>query len=272
MSDRIYPRPDRRLVLAEPGRALSELGALISSAPFLSLAPRGDGHGVLVMPGFGASDRSTTLLRGYLRRLGHAAQPWTLGRNFGPAIADLPAALAERLDDLYVDSGRRKVSLVGWSLGGVYARLLAHLYPHKVRQVITLGSPFAGHPKSTSIYPMVRRMNIPYRQPTTRDLRALAAQALPDIPSSAVFSKTDGVVPWQIATQVPSPIAENIEVFSSHLGLGFNPAVFYAVADRLAQSEEQWQPFERRGWKLALFGPAILGPNDFTQGRREAAS
>ena len=263
MNDRVYPRPDRRLVFAEGPRVISEIALLMAAAPFLSQAPRGDGHPVLALPGFGGGDRSTTVLRLFLAGLGYQTQPWNLGTNRGPAMPDLQVDLARRLDEVFIGGGERKVSLIGWSLGGVYARLLAHRFPHKVRQVITLGSPFAGSPRSTTVYPLVRsQSSVPFEQRPTNQLRLLAGEPLPGIPSTAVFSKTDGIVPWQIATQPPTHLAENIEVYSSHLGLGVNPAVLYAAADRLANPEGKWRSFERRGWKRSVFGPARLDPND----------
>ena len=237
MEDRIYQRPNRRLAMTEGPRVLSEIASLMSAAPFLFNAPRGDGHPVLVMPGFGANDRSTRVIRSFLRSTGYGAQPWKLGRNLGPAMSDLPSRLAERLDEVFTDSGEQKVSLVGWSLGGVYARMLAYMHPDKVRQVITLGSPFAGR-------------------------RLRASEPLADIPSTAIFSKSDGIVPWQIASQQPSDIAENIEVYGSHIGLGFNSAVLYALADRLANPDGEWRPFKRTGWKRFVYGPAVLEPED----------
>lgn len=259
VNDRVYRRPDRRLAYAEGPRVFAEFAALMSTAPFLAQAPRGDGHPVLVMPGYGGSDRSTLVLRRFLGALGHSAQPWNLGRNQGPATPDLLVQLPARLRELFAASGERRVSLVGWSLGGVYARLLAHLHPDQVRQVITLGSPFAGSPRSTTVYPLVRGMSdVPLEQLPTHHLRLLAGEPLPGIPSTAIFSKSDGIVPWQIASQRPTETAENIEVYGSHVGLGFNPAVLYAVADRLANPEGEWRPFQRRGWKLAVYGPAKL--------------
>ena len=214
----------------------------------------------------GAGDGSTTVLRGFLSSLGYLTHPWNLGINRGPRMPDLQVALARRLDEVF-DTGERKVSLVGWSLGGVYARLLAQLYPDKVRQVITLGSPFAGNPRSTSVYRFVRnRSDVPLEQKPSNRLRLRAGEPLNGIPSTAIFSKTDGIVPWQIATQPPTDIAENIEVYASHLGLGFNPAVLYAVADRLANREGKWRPFERRGWKRLVYGPALLEPDDASSG------
>jgi pimeloyl-ACP methyl ester carboxylesterase len=239
------------------------MALLMAAAPLLRQAPRGDGHSVLVMPGLGASDRSTTVIRGFLSSLGYRAYPWNLGTNLGPRMPDLPAELARRLDEVFVDTGDRKVSLVGWSLGGVYARLLAHRFPSKVRQVITLGSPFAGNPRSTSVYRFARyRRHLPPEQAPSNGLRLLAGEPLPGIPSTAIFSKTDGIVPWQIATQTATEIAENIEVYASHIGLGISPAVLYATADRLANRDGHWQPFERQGWKRLVYGPADLDEND----------
>ena len=178
-------------------------------------------------------------------------------------MPDLQVELARRLDEVFSDSGERKVSLIGWSLGGVYARLLAQLYPHKVRQVITLGSPFARNPRDN-------RGAVPHEQRPTNRSRLLAGEPLPGIPSTAVFSKSDGIVPWQTATQPPTNIAENIEVYSSHLGLGVNPAVLYAAADRLANRDGEWRPFERRGWKHLVYGPARLERDELAAGSADA--
>lgn len=239
MADSVHRRPDRTLALAEGPRAVTELASLVSSAPFLYQAPRGERHPVLVLPGFGAGDRSTVVLREYIRSRGYDAHAWGLGTNLGP-VPELLAALPRRLAAVFAAAGEQKVSLVGWSLGGVYARLLAHRFPKAVRQVVTLGSPFGagGRPGGLA--------------------GATVSEPLPGVPSTAIFSKTDGIVPWRVAVERPSPSAENIEVYGSHVGLGFNPAVFYAIADRLAQTEGGWQPFARRGWKRLVYGPASL--------------
>jgi pimeloyl-ACP methyl ester carboxylesterase len=229
------------------------------ATPLLLQAPRGDGHAVLVMPGLGGSDRSTAVLRGFLAGLGYRSRPWNLGTNRGPRVPDLLLKLAARLDDVFIDAGETKVSLVGWSLGGAYARLLAQLQPGKVRQVVTLGSPIGNMPASRSLESLVQELrSLPLGKIAPSQLRLLAGAPLPGIPSTAVFSKTDGVVPWRMATQMPMEISENIEVYASHIGLGFNPAVLYAVADRLAQHDGQWRPFERLGWKRWVYGPAEL--------------
>ena len=263
MENRTYQRRNRRLALAEGPRVLSEIASLLSAAPFLYNAPRGDGHPVLVMPGFGAGDRSTRVIRGFLGSMGYKTHPWKLGTNLGPMMSGLPVQLAARLDEVFVSNGEQPVSLVGWSLGGVYARLLAQLFPDKVRQVITLGSPFAAGSRSTSTHGFARSVrDIPLEQVSSNNLRLLAGEPLVNVPSTAIFSKTDGIVPWKIASQQPSHIAENIEVYSSHLGLGFNSAVLYALSDRLANPADQWRPFNRSGWKSYVYGPARLETED----------
>ena len=149
-------RPPPLWLTALEARALLELGAWAAARQWLLRAPPGDGHAVLVIPGFGATDRSTWPLRHVLERLGYAVQGWELGRNTGssPRIAD---ALRRRLATARRRSGR-PVSLIGWSLGGIYARELARRNPDAVRQVITLGSPIHGG-EFTSLDRIFKRLN-----------------------------------------------------------------------------------------------------------------
>src|SRR5262245_41027928 len=137
-------RPPSRTLMFLEGRAIHELGAFLGVLPLLSLAPRGDGHPVLVLPGLIASDVSTRPLRAFLRNRGYAVSGWKQGRNLvlRPGVQRAMTELVEELNDRH----GRKVSLIGWSLGGLYARQLAKIMPHRVRTVITLGSPFAGPP------------------------------------------------------------------------------------------------------------------------------
>ena len=144
-SESIRP-PSPLLALTELPRALAELGTLPLASGWLATAPRGDGHPVLVLPGFIASDTSTAILRRYLKRMGYDAHAWELGRNLGPkAIGREGEKLVARLRAIHELTGQ-KVSLVGWSLGGVMARLVARRAPEAVRQVISLG--FAVHRQS----------------------------------------------------------------------------------------------------------------------------
>ena len=141
--------PSRTLMFLE-GRAISELGAFLGALPLLSLAPRGDGHPVLVLPGLVASDTSTRPLRSFLKSRGYAVSGWRQGRNLGlrHGVQNAMVDLVHELNDTH----GRKVSLVGWSLGGLYARQLAKMMPERVRSVITLGSPFASGPKATNAW------------------------------------------------------------------------------------------------------------------------
>lgn len=241
--------PSRTLMLLE-GRAIHELGAFVGALPLLSLAPRGDGHPVLVLPGLIASDVSTRPLRAFLRNRGYAVRGWGLGRNLGlrPGVQQALTNLVEEMHDAH----GRKVSLVGWSLGGLYARQLAKLMPHRVRSVITLGSPFAGPPRSTNAWRVYELAS--GRSAEEEDLRfGGPLSEPPPVPTTAIFSRTDGICAWQGCMEKASATSESIEVASSHCGMAHHPAVAYAVADRLAQPEGRWKPFERSGWRAMVY-------------------
>ncbi|MDJ0787897.1 MAG: alpha/beta hydrolase [Myxococcota bacterium] len=242
--------PSPALLFAEPTRALMEGMTLGPSAALLRRAQRGDGHPVMVLPGFTAGDTSTRALRGYLKQQGFRAHPWLQGRNLGPRDA-LPQRMAARLAELSERHGR-KVSLLGWSLGGIYARELAKRLPDRVRQVVTLGSPFADVDRPTNVTALFDWFS-DRRRRTTRSDRALALREPPPMPSTAIYSRTDGVVHWSTCLEPETDHTENIPVPGSHSGLGFNPLVLYAVADRLSQPEGEWTPFERSGWRRHLY-------------------
>lgn len=246
--------PATWLALLEFPRALGELGALPLLAPWLTFAPKGDGHGVLVMPGFLADDRSTVILRQFLTRLGYRAEPWQLGRNLGLDRIGGVDSLAARLEDIYTATGA-PVSLVGWSLGGVHARRLAKALPQRVRQVITLGSPIGGEPTRTRLSRTWEAANDVVMDQRFVDRFLREHRQPPPVPSTAIYSRSDGIVAWQIATETRGAQTESIEVGGSHLGLGVNAAVLYLIAERLAQAAEDWQPFRAEGWRQALFRP-----------------
>jgi pimeloyl-ACP methyl ester carboxylesterase len=234
-------KPPSRLLLALETRAFAEFGsALLTVRALHRLVPRGDGHPVLVFPGLGASDGSTRFLRRFLSRLGYQTYSWGLGFNFGMRHY-LPELMNERLKQIY-DYHQRKVSLIGWSLGGIYAREVAKFAPDQVRQVITLGSPFTGHPRATRAAVMYELLT--GEKADLDHHRHLRLHEKPPVPFTSIYSKSDGIVAWQCSIEEESPDAENIEVRgASHLGLGFNPAVLYAIAERLAQPEGIWKPF-----------------------------
>jgi hypothetical protein len=235
------PGPSSALLLTEPIRGLVDLAVLPLASPWLVTAPRGDGHGVLVLPGLLASDTSTLPLRRFLRLLGYDVRGWGLGRNRGPTeevLQHLPRALA----DLAERTGGA-VSLVGWSLGGIFAREIARLYPGQVRQVITLGSPFAAAGRwrnhADGPYRRLRHLHadegrIPSRLQVARPIR---------VPSTSVYSRQDGIVSWQACIEPETALHENVEVRCSHLGFGVDPATLWLIADRLALPAGQQRPF-----------------------------
>jgi Alpha/beta hydrolase family len=243
-------RPPSRTLMFLEGRAISELGAFLGALPLLSLAPRGDGHPVLVLPGLIASDVSTRPLRSVLENRGYAVSGWRQGRNLGlrPGVQHAMTDLVQELNDTH----GCKVSLIGWSLGGLYARQLAKMMPQRVRSVITLGSPFAAGPKATNAWRVYEMAS--GRRADEEDARfgGSLSGTLP-VPTTAIFSRTDGICAWQGCMEKTSEKSESIEVESSHCGMGHHPAVVYAVADRLAQPEGQWKPFDRSGWRSIVF-------------------
>jgi pimeloyl-ACP methyl ester carboxylesterase len=236
--------PHRFWTLIE-GRAMFELGLFYAVRPLLASLPKGDGHAVLTLPGFMASNSSTVPMRGLLRGLGYDAHGWDSGRNIKVDNA-LLHRLETRLAKLNASSGR-KVSMVGWSLGGVLARELAKLHPDKVRLVISLGSPISddrGHTHARRLFELLNG-----KEPEAmHDGRFRRLDEAPPVPTTSIFTRTDGIVHWRGSVQHPDKAAsgqptENIEVHASHCGLGVNPSVMLAIADRLAQPEGTWQPF-----------------------------
>jgi hypothetical protein len=226
------PGPAARYFLTEPARGLAGLAALPLAAPWLATAPRGDGHGVLVLPGLLASDLSTAALRVFLRRLGYEAVGWNLGRNIGPTdtvLDELPRAVAA-----LAGAAGGPVSVIGWSLGGIYARELARRDPVRVRQVITLGSPFAlTDPRQSRADGAYRRRGYRHasvtRVPTAQEIRQPIG-----VPSTAIFSRSDGIVAWQACIEPETELHGNVEVRCGHLGFGVDPATLRVIADRLA--------------------------------------
>lgn len=234
--------PPSALLQAAESRVIVEFFAFMASSPLIGLLPRGDGHPVLLLPGFIGTDESTSPLRWALRTLGYEAHGWELGRNLGPTDFVLDGMEA-RLEILHRQYGQ-PISLVGWSLGGIYARELARDNPGAVRQVITLGSPFRmRRDDRSSIQHLAERFEPTWRPDALR--RALDERDKPPLqmPTTAIYSRSDGVVSWELCVVDAVGHHENIEVHGSHSGLGFNPAAVLAVVDRLALPAGHWRPF-----------------------------
>jgi pimeloyl-ACP methyl ester carboxylesterase len=235
--------PSLGLLLAE-ARGIFEFNASLLLSPLLMRAPKGDGHPVLTLPGFLASDLSMVPMRRYLKELGHDTYAWNIGRNLG-GVSRTRSALRDRLAEIHSFTGR-KVSVVGWSLGGVYARDLALQAPDMVRDVVTLGSPFANDIRATNATRLYEALSGEVVEDNA-ELRTAIAGDLP-VPATSIYSRTDGIVNWRTCLLHPSDIAENIEVhLASHVGLGVNPAALWAVGDRLAQGEGEFRQFDRSG-------------------------
>lgn len=243
-------RPPHPFWTLTEGRALFELGSFYALRRAMRRLPKGDGHAVIVLPGFLAGDRSTAPMRGLLNDLGYAAYGWDLGRNLRVNIKR-EGELHALLNRVHAQSGR-PVSLIGWSLGGVFAREMAKVSPEKVRQVITLGSPLSDDRGYTNARRLFERVNGQEPEPLQQG-RFRKLNEAPPVPTTSILSRSDGIVAWRGSVQQPGPQAETIEVMASHCGLGVNPAVMYALADRLAQPDGQWQPFDHSGWRSVLF-------------------
>lgn len=232
-------RPPRWRALAEPVRAGGELATSVSLLTILPLLPKGDGHPVLVLPGFMAGDRSTWVLRSALAGRGYAVYPWELGRNLGPT-PQITNGIPARLQMIYERHGE-PVSIVGQSLGGIYARVQARRSPHMVRQLVTLGTPVRLGTRAVSnaqpLYSWLSARHVP-ETPNLDDGVPL------EVPVTAMHTVSDGIVSWEACMVRPGPNTENIRVAGSHTGMSFNPAAVYVVADRLAQPRGSWSPFE----------------------------
>ncbi len=261
--------PALPLYLSEPGRAVADYGLYLAARPLAPALPRGDGHPVLVLPGLLADDISTRALRVVLRRLGYQVHGWGLGRNIGPTAACVKG-MRDKIEYLTDEYGK-PVSLIGWSLGGIFARDLARRAPDSVRSVITLGSPFriARHSQSraTKVFERFSHLHIEHRTfPLEHD-----AEPLP-VPATSIYSHFDGIVHWQTCLDTPGERCENIAVMASHLGLGHHPASIWAISDRLAQPEGAWKPFKAPCFLRPAFPkPARPAPCDDVAAENSAA-
>lgn len=235
-------KPSLFWLATEGHRALFELSTFFPYKLFRKSDKSGDGHPVLVLPGFMATDVSTSPLRSFLKNLGYTPYGWGAGRNY--ANEEYLDLLLERVEDIYL-THRTKVSIIGWSLGGVFAREIGKRKANLIRQIITLGSPFGGVTEPNNamwLYELLTDGR------GTEDVDSELLRGIPDpapVPTTAIYSKQDGVVPWETCMEaVEDDIHQNIQVRGSHLGLGVNPAVLEIIKDRLQLDENNWAHFE----------------------------
>ncbi len=235
-------------------RVAFEALAHLSSRPLHRYLPKGDGHPVLVIPAFLTSDAFTATLRSSLAKLGYDPHPWGLGLNTGLHQSKLEQ-LQKRLKEIVLQR-QQKITLIGWSLGGLYARSLANLNSEHVRQVITLGSPF-GIPavESEGVQSAVGRIFMLLNGGGTDPMmdKPELWQDTPPVPFTGIFTESDGVVHWHYCLDEKHQHSENIRVPGSHVGLTHNPVVLYLLADRLKRRPERWRAFHSRGWRERLF-------------------
>jgi pimeloyl-ACP methyl ester carboxylesterase len=244
-ADEVGP-PSRGLLWSEM-RAGLEFAQLLSAYHWLRALPGGDGHPVIVLPAYLSGDASTRPLRTFLRDIGYRAHGLKLGLNVGFDADSADTHLA-RLRDIRTRYDR-KVSLVGVSLGGVFARELAKRSPHDVRSVITLGSPLRGNPKANNVWQLYEFFS---GRKAGEEMVRMTSE-LPPVPMTAIFSRTDGIVAWPCTMIEKGALAESVEVHGSHSGLAHNLAALFAIADRLAQPEGSWTPFDRSGLKSVYY-------------------
>lgn len=238
-------RPSRLLLLLE-GRAVYDAAGMIPMLALQRYLPellrQGDGHPVLVLPGFLTRSWSTRPLRKFIGGLGYRAHRWKLGYNTGYSQR-LHSGMRDRINEL-ADRYGTPVSLVGWSLGGVFARELAREMPVVVRQVITMGSPFRCGPESSHVNHMFDLFSeVPYRELPPGMMREMTKP--PPVPTTALYTRGDGIVAWQGTVEISErKDVQNIHVGGAHVGLGFNPRSWWVIADRLAQAQNDWKPFD----------------------------
>ncbi len=250
-------RPSLFLAVTEAGRALTELGI---NYPYQSFSKcnqeESDGHPVMILPGFMSTKASTKMLREHVTKLGYPVYDWGMGRNYGKM--EYMAALVERLEKIK-EKHEQKVSLIGWSLGGVFAREIAKAKPDLVRQVITMGSPFQDitHPNNVAwIYTLISGG----KRVEDTDWALLENMPKPaPVPTTAIYTKEDGIVPWQVCRELQEDaLHQNIQVRGSHFGLGVNSSVFWIIEDRLKYEKHNWQHFKANNYmKELLFYPSL---------------
>lgn len=235
------------------GRVLLEAALLPAALPLLMEAPQGDDHPVLLLPGFMAGESTMGVLKLFLKSKGYNVHTWGLGVNRG-FRSKLVEALPQIIRYLHHTTGQ-KVSLVGWSLGGVFSFYGALSAPECVRSIITLGSPVSVDPSGLQTPPTLKALYrlVSHRLGASAHLmqprvKALRERRQLDLPISCLYSLTDGVVPPQEATiDGDCTLHENIQVPGSHVGLGVNGIVMAIIANRLAEPDGHWKPFEPQG-------------------------
>jgi PGAP1-like protein len=247
-------RPSLFLAFTEAGRALTELGIAYPIQNFRKTKDEGDGHPVMILPGFMATKTSTGLLREFIQKSGYTVYDWGLGRNLGKV--EYMDALLASIDKIYAQH-QQKVSLIGWSLGGIFAREIAKARPHLIRQVITMGTPFRDITEPNNISWLYKLIS-GGKEVKDTDLVILNNLPIaPPVPTTAIYSKEDGIVPWRTCLEDEDALHQNVQVHGSHCGLGVNQSVFWLISDRLKYAKNNWRPFKPQ----SLMSELLLYPS-----------
>ncbi len=225
-----YSRPKPLSVMGEL-RVPFEMLAFSPRTRHLINSPKGDGRPVMLMPGYMAGEFSMQPLATYLKILGYSVHQWGLGVNRGDVEADI-GRVGERVADLHSEIGE-KVTVIGWSLGGVIAREVTRMYADSVREVITMGTPIVGGPKYTSVGGFYARMHDIDLDEFEVEVHVRNAEGL-EQPATSIYSRSDGIVDWKASVDPYNEHTRHVEVESSHFGLGINPKVWRVIADTLA--------------------------------------
>lgn len=238
--------PSKALLSVEGIRSIYEFAlGLVLNVPLQYISPKGDGHPVLVLPGLGAADGSTHFLRNFLDGIGYKSQTWNLGRNLGPrnGMTNMLEQLIARVEEISLQNNGQQVSIIGWSLGGIYGREIAKIRPDLVRQVITLGTPFKSATSGTNAGFLYELLSKDKSHLDPEIVKRISE--VPPVPFTSMYSKTDGVVHWLCSIEEQGPYSENIEIpGASHLGLGHNPITLFVIANRLTKTRETWSHYK----------------------------
>ncbi len=238
------PAPSKLWLAAEP-RAILESFSVFFRKKALKNVPKGKGEPIMVLPGLGTTDASTIPLRSWLKKIGYKPYGWGLGLNRG-FKQEYETNLIKKLRKLYLKH-HQPIKLVGWSMGGIFAREIAKIDARVVSQVITMGAPFSGGKNQKTNAGTIYRILNGDTIDATHDARALYLPQAPPVPTTAIYSKTDGVVNWQYCIEYDDvDHIESIEVNGSHLGFGINSMVWIILADRLSQDPKNWQSFDNK--------------------------
>jgi len=229
--NKFVPAPPLYNMLLET-RSLIEWSSMVCLYPFIPKRKKGGNKPVILIPPYLGNDFSTSFVRKYLNSLGFKAYRWDLGANM--IRSSYIPLLEEKLEEVF-SKHQEKVSLVGWSGGGIFAKILANRHPDKIEQIITIGAPIWGvmdlSTPINGLLDFLRGKSLKERNKRFLD----ELEDIPKVPITCIYTKTDGIVPWKhcIEAETYRQDIRNIEVYGSHSGLGANATVLLTIANSL---------------------------------------